>query len=268
MAFAASARPIPGAVATLGVSDRVTFLRKTYAHLGGALVAFALFTAILLRGMPDVSWGFSKWALQGRWTWLAVLGMFMVVGWVAERLARSESSRGLQYAGLGIFVLAESILLQPMLWLVMIKFGDDSTRAVLFSSVEHGGSVGTAVMSGLAGKVILESVIITLVIFLGLTATVFITKKDFSFMRGALAICTFAALGVIIASLMFGFQLGAIFSGIMILLMAGYILYQTSLVMSYFPPTGYVAASLMLFSTVATLFWYVLRLMMELNSRR
>jgi len=89
MAFAASARPIPGAVATLGVSDRVTFLRKTYAHLGGALVAFALFTAILLRGMPDVSWGFSKWALQGRWTWLAVLGMFMVVGWVAERLARS-----------------------------------------------------------------------------------------------------------------------------------------------------------------------------------
>jgi len=155
-----------------------------------------------------------------------------------------------------------------MLWLVMIKFGDDSTRAVLFSSVEHGGSVGTAVMSGLAGKVILESVIITLVIFLGLTATVFITKKDFSFMRGALAICTFAALGVIIASLMFGFQLGAIFSGIMILLMAGYILYQTSLVMSYFPPTGYVAASLMLFSTVATLFWYVLRLMMELNSRR
>jgi FtsH-binding integral membrane protein len=38
--------------------------------------------------------------------------------------------------------------------------------------------------------------------------------------------------------------------------------------MSYFPPSGYVAASLMLFSTIATLFWYVLRLMMQLNSRR
>ena len=35
MAFAQSARPIPGAVATLGVSDRVTFLRKTYGHLAG-----------------------------------------------------------------------------------------------------------------------------------------------------------------------------------------------------------------------------------------
>ena len=37
--------------------------------------------------------------------------------------------------------------------------------------------------------------------------------------------------------------------------------------MNYFPPAGYVAASLMLFSTIATLFWYVLRLMMELNRR-
>jgi len=165
-------------------------------------------------------------------------------------------------------VLAEAVLLQPMLWLVMLKFGDDATRMLLLSSFGDGRSVAGAVMSGLAGKVILESVVITLVIFLGLTATVFLTKKDFSFMRGVLSICTFAALGVIVASLLFGFHLGAIFSGLMILLMAGYILYQTSLVMSYFPPSGYVAASLMLFSTIATLFWYVLRLMMELNSRR
>ena len=60
---------------------------------------------------------------------------------------------------------------------------------------------------------------------------------------------------------------GAIFSGFVILVMAGYILYQTSLVMSYFPPTADVAAALMLFSTIATLFWYVLRLLMEVNRR-
>src|SRR5262249_47197592 len=140
------------------------------------------------------------------------------------------------------------------------KFGGDEGRLAIAN--------GQLAMSGLAGKIILESILITLTIFIGLTATVFITKKDFSFMRGVLAICTFGALGVIIASMLFGFHLGAIFSGLMILLMAGYVLYQTSLVMSYFPPTGYVAASLMLFSTIATLFWYVLRLMMELNDRR
>jgi FtsH-binding integral membrane protein len=268
MAFAQSARPIEGAVATLGVSDRVTFLRKTYAHLGGALIAFAALTGFLLRVVPETSWGFSKWALDGRWTWLVVLGLFMVVGWVAERLARSESSRGLQYVGLGLEVLAWSFLLQPMLWLVMFKFGDDSTRMVIANALVHHGSIDGAVMSGLAGKIITEAVVITLAIFVGLTVTVFVTKKDFSFMRGVLAICSFAALGVILASIAFGFHLGAIFSGLMILLMAGYILFQTSLVMSYFPPTGYVAASLMLFSTIATLFWYVLRLLMELNDRR
>jgi len=267
MAMSSSARPIEGAVATLGVSDRVTFLRKTYAHLGVALIAFAVLTGLLLRGMPDVSWGFSKWAM-GRWTWLLVLGLFMGVNFLAERLARSESSRGIQYVGLGLEVLAWSFLLQPLMWVVMFKFGDDATRLTIVNALQHGGSIGTTVMSGLAGQVILEAVVITLAIFIGLTITVFVTKKDFSFMRGALAICTFAALGVIIASILFGFHLGAIFAGLMILLMAGYVLYQTSLVMSYFPPSGYVAASLMLFSTVATLFWYVLRLVMELTDRR
>ena len=68
--------------------------------------------------------------------------------------------------------------------------------------------------------------------------------------------------------MLFGFSLGALFCGAMILLMAGYILYQTSLRDELLPADRrYVAASLMLFSTVATLFWYVLQLLMELNRR-
>ena len=263
MAFAHSSRPIEGAVATLGVSDRVTFLRKTYAHLGVALVAFALITGGLIKFAPQVSWGFSKWALQGRWTWLAVLALFMVVGYVAERLARAETSRGLQYAGLGLAVTAEAFLLQPMIWILMIKFGGSSMDAQI-AAIQSGAPVAT--LGGLAGQILLESIVITLAIFIGLTLVVFLTKKDFSFMRGALVICSFAALGVIIASMLFGFHLGAIFSGLMILLMAGYILYQTSVIMKEFPPTAYVAAALMLFSTIATLFWYVLRLVMSLRS--
>jgi FtsH-binding integral membrane protein len=258
MALSASARPIDGAVATLGVSDRVTFIRKTYAHLGVALIAFAAFTGGLLKFAPQVSWGFSKWALQGRYTWLMVIGLFMAVGWIAERLAMSQTSRPAQYAGLGLAVVAEAFLLQPMIWILMLKFGD--SRTFLYAA-------GTPAFSPLATKTLTQAVVITLVIFGGLTAVVMLTKKDFSFMRGALSLATFGVLGLIVASLLFGFQLGAIFSGFVILLMAGYILYQTSLVMAYFPPTGYVGAALMLFSTIATLFWYVLRLLMSLNSR-
>jgi FtsH-binding integral membrane protein len=249
MALSANARPIAGAVATLGVSDRVAFLRKTYMLLSVALIGFAGLTAGIIKFAPETSYRFSAWAFGGSLNWLLVLGMFMVVGYVAQKLAMSNTSRGLQYLGLGLAVTAQALLLQPMIWVLMVKFGN------------HGD------MTGQATSILGEAVVITLSIFVGLTLTVFLTKKDFSFMRGALAISSFAFLGVILASMLFGFQLGALFSGIGILLMAGYILYQTSLVMSYFPPTGYVAAALMLFSTVATLFWYVLRLLMEMNRR-
>jgi FtsH-binding integral membrane protein len=244
MAFASAAdrRPIQGAVATLGVSERVSFLRRTYAHLGVALVAFAAVTAGMMRYMPETSLKFSKWALQGRWNWFAVLALFMLVGYVAERMARSASSRGIQYAGLGLAVVAEGVLLQPLLWVAITRFG-----------------------AAESDKLILNAALITMTIFVGLTATVFISKKDFSFLRGILTVLTFGALGIILASMIFGFALGAIFCGAMIALMAGYILFQTSAVMKDFPPTQHVAAALMLFSTIATLFWYVLQLLMSLR---
>jgi FtsH-binding integral membrane protein len=248
MAFgqAHSARVIPGAVATLGVSDRVAFLRRTYAHLGGALLAWAGLTFIIFRFATEFSFGFSKWALSGQWNWLAVIGLFMVTGWVAQKLAHSNASRGLQYLGLGLEVGAWSMLLQPVIWILFMKFGQSATTS--------------------PQAILGQAVMITMAIFVGLTATVFITKKDFSFLRGALAIGSFAVLGVILASMIFGFTLGALFCGAVILLMAGYILFQTSLVMKEFPPTHHVAAALMLFGTVAMLFWYVLQLLMSLRS--
>ncbi len=248
MAFAAASRVrvIPGAVATLGVSERVAFLRRTYAHLGVALLAWAGLTAGMMTVGKSFSLGFSEWAFNGRWSWMLVMVAFMVVGSVAQRMATSNTSRGVQYAGLALFVAAEALLLQPMLWIALYRSGGDPAA---FS------------------KLILSAGIITMAIFVGLTLTVFVSKKDFSFLRGALMMASFAAIGVVFASMLFGFQLGAIFAGIMIFIMGGYILYQTSMVASQFPPTHHVAAALMLFSTIATLFWYVLRLLMELNRR-
>jgi FtsH-binding integral membrane protein len=245
MAFAAAQnRPIPGAVATLGVSQRIAFLRRTYAHLGVALIAFAALTGGLMRFAPEQSLRASIWATQG-YHWLLVMGLFMFAGWISQRMAFSNTSRGVQYAGLAISVLAYSFLLQPLLWVALITSKTHADFNML---------VGSAAL-------------ITLAIFVGLTLTVFLTKKDFSFLRGALTIGSFAVFGVILASILFGFQLGALFCGAVILLMAGYILWETSMVADKFPPTHHVAAALMLFSTIATLFIYVLRLLMELNRR-
>jgi FtsH-binding integral membrane protein len=247
MAFAqARNRIIPGAVATVGVSDRVAFLRRTYATLGGALIAWAGLTFLIFRFATEFSFSFSKWALTGRWNWIMVIGLFMVTGYIAERLARSNASRGVQLLGLGIEVGAWSMLLQPVIWILFIKFGQSATTSPM--------------------AILGQATVITLAIFIGLTATVFVTKKDFSFLRGAITVGMFAALGVILASAIFGFTLGAVFCGAMILLMSGVILFQTSMVMKEFPPTHHVSAALMLFGTIATLFWYVIQILISLKS--
>lgn len=236
-----------GDVAALASSsERTAFLRRTYTVLGVALLGWVGLTAGMMTLTPELSLGWSQMAMGGRWSWLLVMGAFMAVGYAAERMARSDTSQGLQLAGLALFVVAQSFIVQPMLWIAI--------------------AMGTKSGNFDPQTTIMQAAGITGVVFVGLTSIVFITKKDFSFMRGVLTVLSFAALGIIILSLIFGFNLGTLFSGAMVALMAGYILFQTSMVMQTFPTNHHVAAALMLFSTIATLFWYVLRLLME--SRR
>lgn len=124
-------RPIYGATATLGVSERITFLRRTYALLGTALVALAAFTGGMMYFAPETSIAMSRWALSGSFNWLIVLALFMGVGYLSERLAWSQTSRGLQYLGLGVAVIAQGLLLQPLLWVAIMRFGAGGGLAVI-----------------------------------------------------------------------------------------------------------------------------------------
>lgn len=229
----AHARPIPGAVATAGVNERVLFLRKTYAHLAGAIGLLVLLEAWLLNSDLGIAW--AEWA---RHSWWMVLILFIGVSWIADRWAQSSTSRGVQYLGLGLYVAAEAFLLAVILRIAIDRFDD---------------------------TIVTQAAVTTLLLFGGLTATVFLTRKDFSFLRGALAVGSMVALGLIVLSMIFGFSLGLVFIVAMIALAAGYILFYTSRVLAYYPPTQYVAASLALFASVALLFWYVLQFFMSLR---
>lgn len=231
----AHARPIPGAVATAGVNERVLFLRKTYAHLGGAIALFVLLEAWLLNSGVGLAW--AQWALSSSLHLLAVLGLFIGASLLADYWARSDTSRGMQYLGLGLYVVAEAFIFAPILFMAEYRFEGIITQAG----------------------------VITLLLFGGLTATVFLTRKDFSFLRGALSVAIMGAFGLIVISLLTGLTLGAWFSVAMIIVAAGFILYDTSRVMAHYPPTRYVAASLALFASIALMFWYVLRLLMSLR---
>jgi hypothetical protein len=56
------------------------------------------------------------------------------------------------------------------------------------------------------------------------------------------------------------FQLGTFFSVAVVAFAGGAILYDSSNILRYYPVDRYAAAALALFSSVALLFWYVLRL--------
>jgi len=96
---------------------------------------------------------------------------------------------------------------------------------------------------------------------------VFVTKKDFSFLGPVLSVGTLIALGVIVAGILFGFTLGLFFCFAMVALISGSILYNTSNVMLHYPTDMHVAAALELLADVAILFWYIVRIVMALNSR-
>ena len=104
---------------------------------------------------------------------------------------------------------------------------------------------------------------ITLMLFGSLTGVVFVTRKDFSFMRSVLMFAGIAAFGAIVASVLFGFTLGILFSYAMVAFACGYILYDTSNVMLHYRTSQHVAAALALFASVMLLFWYVLRIFLN-----
>ena len=228
----------PYVVAEAAPSARAEFIQKTYLHLAGAIGAFALFAALLLQ-IPGVER--FAWSMTNGMMWLVVLGAFMAVSWIADRWASSDTSRGMQYAGLGLYTLAQAVIFLPLL-LIATKYVPQDSHVL--------------------GK----AALITALMVAGITATAFLTNKDFSFMRGFLMIGGFVAAGVIVASIIFKFDLGIIFAGAMCLFASGSILYTTSNIIHPYRTDQYVAASLALVAGVALLFWYVLRIVIAMSS--
>ncbi len=218
-------------------SDRASFIRLTYIHLLGAVLAFIGLEAFLL-SLPQVPDAVNL-VLGNRLGWFVVLGAFIGVSYIANSWASSSTSVGMQYAGLSLFVVAEAVIFVPLLY-VASKVSEESGVNVI----------------GTAG-------VLTVITFLALTVVVFLTGADFSFLRTGLAVGAIVALITIGASMILGFNLGILFIGAMLLLASGYILYDTSNVLHHYRIGQHVAASLALFASLALLFWYMVQLVMS-----
>ena len=224
-------------VASAEPSERAMFIRRTYAHLAAAILLFVGLTAYMVNSpIADMMLN----VMASRFGWLLILGGFMIVGRLATGLATSDASPNMQYLGLTLYVIIEAVIFTPILFI-----------AAHYSSPE----------------VIPTAGILTLGIFGGLTLVVFTTKKDFSFLRGIIMVGSMVALGLIVCAVLFGFNLGLIFSFAMVLLAGAAILYDTSRIMNHYRTDQHVAASLQLFASIALLFWYILQIVMSFSRR-
>ncbi len=216
------------AVSDLDDQSRGTFVSRTYGHLFGAVMAFLLIEVLLFKTGAAETIATSLLGVN----WLWVLGGFVVASWIARYAAHNATSKVAQYGALAGYVVAESIIFVPLLY-IADKFAP--------------GAISSAAA-------------VTFMAFAALTAVVFVTRKDFSFLRGLLFWGGIVAITLIIAGAIFGFNLGTYFSIGMVALAGAAILYDTSNVLHHYPEDRYVAAALELFASVALMLWYVLRL--------
>jgi len=221
-------------------AERTSFIRRTYTHLTAAVLLLVVIEFAIFSVVPAATLEKAVGVMVSGWNWLLVMGAFMVISMIANKWAISARSHSKQYMGLGLYILAQSLLLVPLLFIAE-KFGKPGTI----------GSAG--VISGF--------------VFTGLTMIVFFTRADFSWMRKALMLLGFAFIGMIVCGSLFEFHFGMLYSCLGIGLAGGYILYYTSQIMLRFRTDQHIVAALCLFAAVILLFWYILSLLMELQRR-
>jgi FtsH-binding integral membrane protein len=170
--------------------------------------------------------------------WLIMLGGFMFITSYAENTALKTADKNKQYLAYAAYVFMQALIFVPLLYIAI--FYTESGNALIE-----------------------QAAIVTLGLFVGISSIVFVTKKDFSFLKAGLSVGFFIAIGLIIAGALFGFNLGLWFSVAMCALAAGSILYQTSNLVSKFGVEDYIPASLGLFASLMLLFWYVLSIFMS-----
>jgi FtsH-binding integral membrane protein len=225
----------PFIVADAPAADRAAFFRRTYGLVAASFGAFAI--ALFGLFVSGVAETFMR-AIAGVGTWgmLGVMVLFWLGTTAAQSLAFSRASRAAQYTGLGIYVLLQALIFVPLIYYTAI------------------------VTKGNPGEILIPACLATGALVVALTAVVFMTNLDFSFLKVAIVIGSICALGIIVVSLFAGWSLGAWFSIAMIVLMATVILYQTNEVKNTMETDQHVAAAFVLFSSFVTLLFYVIRL--------
>jgi len=231
--------PTEAPVALRDEKTRGDFVVSVYQHLAGAVAAFVAIEALIFfLGLAEPMYDFF---FGSGVAWLMLLGGVMIGQWFVANAAADYLNPSKQYAALFGAAALQALIFAPFLYMFFYEVDDGTTTVA-------------------------AAALITAMGFAGLSLIAFVTRKDLSFMRPMVMFGFMGALVLIVAAVIFGLDLGVWFSVGMIVLAGMAILYQTQDVMRRYPPEADVAAALVLFSSLMTMFWYVLRLLGQLRN--
>jgi len=221
------------AAAFAAASEKATFLKKVYGILFLGVLGFAatLWAAANVAPVNDLAVGIGRLIYGNRWGWLIYMGIFIGGSMAVHAVAEKRPINAIAFAA---WVVVLALLIAPI---------------VLFVNDVR----GPAIVSQASG--------ITALVFGVLTVYVLWTGKDFSWLRGILWMIGGSLLIVCLVGLIGGFSLGLWVSWAIVALMAGYILYDTSLVLHRLPATMAMSGAVMLFTDVVLLFKHILILL-------
>ena len=129
------------------------------------------------------------------------------------------------------------------------------------------GTVTTAYCASGQRGIVLEAVFLTGVIFVCLTAYVYKSRADFSFLGAAL----YMGLGALVVwgmlAMAFGIRTGYVYALLGCIVFSGYVLFDTWLIMDKLSPHEHVLAAIMLYLDIINLFLYLLQWLSSSDER-
>ncbi|ANB11051.1 Bxi1p [Sugiyamaella lignohabitans] len=215
-------------VAECTLPIRHAFLRKVYTILFGQLVVTAAVGAVISQNSSV-----SHWVLTHIWTfYVAIFGAMglMIGAYVKQR------SYPTNMLFLGGFTLLESYCV-----------------GIISSLYDT--------------KIVIQAVVLTLVIFGGLSLFALQTKYDFSGWQSYLGAALWGLIGFGLISIFMPYSSGVelAYSVVGALVFAGYIVVDTQLIMRRYHPEDEVAAAIALYLDIINLFLNILRILNEMN---
>ena len=203
--------------AEASLPERLAFIRKVYG----------LFFAATLFAIGGVLLGFTSEPLMIFAIQHPIIMMLLMLGGVFAATAVRHKP-GINLVALFGFTTLTGIIISPLLYII---------------SLRNPASI-------------LEAGILTVGIFGGLTAYVFLSKKDFSFMRGLLVTGLIVVILTGVLNMLIIGSSALYFAGAVatLLLFSGFVLYDTSNIIRRYPTNEYVAGALALYLDAFNIF--------------